>query len=129
MELRDDRHCFVCGEKNSCGLNLKFELEGDVLKTRFKPDKKYQGYADIVHGGVIGLILDEMLVNLPWKLGIKAVTAEYTVRLKKPVYIGEELEFTSRVIDDKGKLIIAEADAKKNDGTLVATATGKCVRV
>lgn len=129
MELSDDRHCFVCGEKNAHGLKLKFDLEDNVLKTRFKPDKKYQGYADILHGGIIGLILDEMMVNLPWKLGMKVVTAEYTVRLKKPVMINEELEFTSRIVDNKDRLIIVEAQAKKPDGTIVATASGKCMRV
>lgn len=129
MELIDDRHCFVCGEKNISGLKLKFDLEDNTLRTRFKPDKKYQGYADILHGGIIGLILDEMIVNLPWKLGMKVVTAEYTVRLKKPVNINEELEFISRIIDNKTRLIIVEAQAKKLDGTIVAVAVGKCMRV
>lgn len=129
LKLMDDRHCFVCGENNLYGLKLKFDLEGDVLKTRFKPDKRYQGYADIVHGGIIGLILDEMMVNLLWKLGMDVVTAEYTVRLKEPVFIDEELEFTSRKVDDKGRLITVEAQARKLDGTLVAVARGKCMRV
>lgn len=129
MELIDDRHCFVCGGKNISGLKLKFDLEDNTLRTRFKPDKKYQGYADILHGGIIGLILDEMIVNLPWKLGMKVVTAEYTVRLKKPVNINEELEFISRIIDNKTRLIIVEAQAKKLDGTIVAVAVGKCMRV
>lgn len=129
LELIDDRYCFVCGEKNPYGLRLKFDLEGDILKTRFKPDKKYQGYKDIVHGGIIGIILDEMIVNLPWKLGMKVVTAEYTVRLKKPVSVGEEVEFTSRILENKGRLLIVESQAKKLDGTIVAVATGKCIKV
>lgn len=129
MRLVDDRYCFVCGEKNQHGLRLKFDLEGDILKTRFTPDKRYQGYADIAHGGIIGLILDEMIVNLPWKLGIEAVSAEYSVRLKKPVYINEELEFTSRITENKGRLLTVEAEARKADGTLVAVAVGKCLRV
>ncbi|GAG82024.1 unnamed protein product, partial [marine sediment metagenome] len=29
----------------------------------------HQGFKDIVHGGLIGLILDEIMVNLPWKMG------------------------------------------------------------
>jgi len=129
LKLIDDRHCFVCGEKNAAGLRLKFSLEGDTLKTRFKPDKRYQGFAGIVHGGIIGLVLDEIIVNLLWKLGISAVTAEFTVRFKMPVHIDEELEFTSRVLDKKGRLLLVEAQAKGLDGTLVAIATGKCMRV
>ena len=129
MELKDDRHCFVCGEKNPIGLKLKFNLDGETLKTQFTPDKRHQGYENIVHGGLIGLILDEMLVNLPWMLGNKAVTAEYTVRLKNPVYVGEEVEFESRIIEEKGKLFIVEAQAKKQGNILVAKATGKCMKV
>lgn len=129
MKLSDDRHCFVCGEKNPEGLKLKFELSNDILITKFKPTKKYQGYEDIVHGGIIGLILDEMIVNLPWKLGMQVVTAEYTVRLKKPVRVGEELEFMSKILEEKGRLIIVEAQAKKLDGTVVAIASGKCMKV
>jgi acyl-coenzyme A thioesterase PaaI-like protein len=119
----------VCGEKNPYSLKLTFDLEGEILKTRFKPDKRFQGYVDIVHGGIIGLILDEMIVNLPWKLGMKVVTAEYSVRLKKPVYINEELEFKSRIVEDKGRLLIVEAEAKKLDGTLVAVCSGKCMKI
>lgn len=129
MELIDDRHCVVCGEKNPSGLKLNFELDGNTLKTTFKPDKRYQGYADIVHGGIIGLVLDEMIVNLPWKLGMKVVTAEYFVRLKKPVMVGEELKFTSRILEEKGRLLIVEAEAEKTDGVVVATAVGKCMKV
>lgn len=129
MELRDDRHCFVCGEKNIHGLKLKFDLVGNTMKTTFRPDKKYQGYADIVHGGFIGLILDEMMVNLPWKLGMRVVTAEYTIRLKNPARINEELEFTSRIAEDKGRLVLVEGDAKKSDGTIIALAAGKCMKV
>ncbi len=129
MELRDDGMCFVCGKKNPIGLQLDFRLAGQILHTSFVPEKKHQGYADIVHGGIIGIVLDEMLVNLPWLLGKKAVTAEFSVRLKKPVYIGEEIRFTSRIVKEQGRLIFTEAEAKKADGSLVATAAGKCVKI
>ena len=129
LELSDDRYCFVCGEKNPVGLKLKFSLKDNVLTTRFRPGKEYQGFTNIVHGGIIGLVLDEMIANLPWMLGIPAVTAEYNVRLKKPAIVNEELEFNSRIVGQKGRLILVEAGARKEDGTSVAVATGKCIRV
>lgn len=128
MKLEDDRMCFVCGEKNPDGLQLKFTLDGEVLKTRFKAEKKYQGYTDIVHGGIIALVLDEMMGNLLWRSGIPAVTAEFSVRFKQPVYVGEELEFASRIVK-KGKLILMEARAQKIDGPVIAVASGKCMKV
>lgn len=129
MDLSDDKMCFVCGEKNQHGLKLEFSLEKKVLKTRFKTEKKYQGYTDIIHGGIIALIMDEMMGNLAWRLGIPAVTAEISVRFKQPVYVGEELEFTSCITKEQGRILLMEANAKKVSGTIVAKATGKCVRV
>ena len=129
IKLEDDKYCFVCGEKNPYGLKLTFDLEGRTLKTKFKSEKVHQGYKNIVHGGIIGIVLDEMLVNLPWKLGIEAVTAEYTIRLKKPVYIGEELEFTSNILKEQGRLLLVEACARDIKGEIVATASGKCMKI
>ena len=129
MNLSDDKMCFVCGEKNQHGLLLEFSLEKKVLKSRFKTEKKYQGYTDIIHGGIIALILDEMMGNLAWRLGIPAVTAEISVRFKQPVYVGEELEFASCIIKEQGKILLMKAEAKKIGGTIVAVATGKCMKV
>lgn len=128
MELLDDGMCFVCGKKNKDGLGLTFNLDGDVLRTSFTPQKKHQGYTNIVHGGIIAIVLDEMLINLPWQLGMKAVTAEFTVRLKQPVSVGEPLEFWSKIEKQKGRFIQTYAEAKKTDGTIVAAARGKCIK-
>lgn len=45
--------------------------------------KEFQGFVYVVHGGILGTLLDELMANLYWLKGIKAVTAEYQVRLKK----------------------------------------------
>jgi len=84
IKLEDDKNCFVCGNKNSYGLQLRFTIDKDnAMHTEFMPQKHHQGFKDIVHGGLIGLILDEIMVNLAWKMGKNAVTAEFNVRLKK----------------------------------------------
>lgn len=129
MELRDDGMCFVCGKNNPVGLKINFKLTGHVLTAQFIPEKKHQGYADIVHGGIIAIILDEMLVNLPWLLGKQAVTGELVVRYKQPVAVGERLNFNSYIVREKAKLLLVTASARKDDGSLVAVAEGKCIRI
>jgi hypothetical protein len=32
--------------------------------------KEFQGFANVVHGGILGTLLDEVLVNLYWLRGI-----------------------------------------------------------
>ena len=78
MKLEDDSISFVCGTKNNSGLKLEFLLnkEGRSISTEFIPQKMHQGFKDIVHGGIIGLILDECMVNLAWRLGMHAVEGE-----------------------------------------------------
>ena len=62
-KLEDDKHCFVCGEKNPNGLNLTFSFREGKVVTEFILHKTYQGYKDIVHGGIISTLLDESMVK------------------------------------------------------------------
>ena len=132
MQWIDDGMCFVCGKKNPDGFKLDFEIKDNkTITTQYTPEKKYQGYADIVHGGIIAMLLDEVMETLPCKiLNVPVASAELTVRFKKPAKIGETLFFTGEIIGDINKKIInTKAEAKTLDGTLIAFATGKCVRV
>ena len=131
MKLEDDHHCFVCGELNNSGLKLRFDLDKNKrsILTGFVPGKAHQGFKDIVHGGIIGMILDECMVNLAWKLGIKAVTAEYTVRLVNPAYIGRKLLFSSRIVSEKGRMLIIEGDCREEGGERIATSFSKCLKI
>jgi len=126
----DDDYCFACGMSNPKGLKLEFQLDPDnTLRLKFTPDKTYQGFKNVTHGGILGLLFDEMMVNLPWKLGMKAVSAQFSVRLKQPVPTGTELEFACRIKDERGKLIRLEAHAKNPSGQIVAEAEGTCVKM
>lgn len=128
--LKDDGHCFACGEKNKQGLNLKFEIdENNRIHTEFTPQKQHQGFKDVVHGGIIGLVLDEVMVNLPWKMGKNVVSAEINIRLKKMAKVGERLIFTAWIEKEDKRVIYTASDAKKDNGEIIASATAKCVRL
>jgi len=130
MELADDRWCFACGEKNPGGLKLRFTLDEEkALHTSFIFLKEHQGYTDIVHGGFIGLILDEIMLNLAWRLNIHAVTAELELRFKKAVRVGETVQFKGWLGERKGRLLLAEAEARDSAGEIIAAAKAKCIVV
>lgn len=123
--------CFVCGKENEYGLKLDFEFdrENKTLSTKFIPEKKFQGFKDIIHGGIIGLVLDEVMGNLAYKLGHNAVTSELTYRLKIPAKAGEEIFFSGKILDDTKRVITAEATAKNADGKMIAVAAAKLLKV
>jgi acyl-coenzyme A thioesterase PaaI-like protein len=130
IEWLDDHYCIACGKDNPIGLKLEFVIEGDTIHADWIPDKRFQGYADIVHGGMITLVLDEVMVNLPWrKLGVPVVSAEMTVRLKQPGKIGEKIRFSARMDDPNRKIILTSGLAQGEDGRVIAEATAKCVKV
>ena len=124
-----DGYCFVCGRKNPIGLKLDFSLDGEVMTTEFIPRKEHQGYMDIVHGGIISTLLDEIMVKLAIELGMPAVTAQMDIRLKKAAKVGEKLTFSAKILENTNKLLVAHAQAITDDGEIVAESTGKLVRI
>ncbi|MBI4845441.1 MAG: PaaI family thioesterase [Candidatus Omnitrophica bacterium] len=130
IELRDDGFCFVCGKKNDKGLKLKFDLvQGARICCEFPTQKYYQGFSGIIHGGIIGMVLDEAMVSLLWKLDKQAVSAELNLRLKKPVYVGERLFIEAWIAREEKKIVYTLADCKNEKQELVASASAKCMRV
>ena len=130
LKLEDDHMCYVCGKENRQGLRLHFEHpEKGRLKTTMVFLKHHQGFKNVVHGGMLAMVLDEMMVNLAWKEGIPAVTAELTVRLKKPLKVGEKVYLEGRFEGSKGRLLYASSTAKNDRGELVASAKAACIRV
>ncbi|MFN3477074.1 MAG: PaaI family thioesterase [Candidatus Methylomirabilales bacterium] len=130
MAWENDDMCFVCGQRNEHGLQLRFQLVGsDRIRTEFTPEKRFQGFKDIVHGGIVATVLDEVMVDVAYLRGILAVTSKLEVRLKKPAKVGEKLLFEARILKDRGRLLDVEAQARKEDGMVVAEAKAVLVKV
>jgi len=126
--LEDDHYCFVCGEENPSGLHLKFTLCDGKVKTEFVPQKIFQGYKDIVHGGIIAAILDEAMVKAASMQGKQAVTAEITIRFKNPLMAGEKAVIEAHIVRTNKKIIETAAIIKKPDNTPVAEGHAKLLR-
>lgn len=125
--LEDDGWCFACGRENPHGLKLTFEEKEGALTTTFRFSRKHQGYAGIVHGGLVGCVLDEVMVNLCWRRGLHAVTAGMELRFKKMVRVGETVFFRGWIEKQKGPLVITGAEARIGDGTVAATTRARCI--
>ncbi len=130
LELEDDHMCFVCGSKNPSGFKLQFEHpKKGLLRSSVVFSKEHQGFKDIVHGGMIATVLDEMMVNLAWKEGIPAVTVELNVRLKKAAKIGENILLEGRLGKSQGRVLHASSEAKNEGGEILASATATCILI
>ncbi len=134
LKLEDDFMCYVCGKNNPQGLRLDFEQpEKGRLTASIVFSKHHQGFKNIVHGGMVASVLDEMMVNLAWKEGLPAVTAELNIRLKKAILVGQKVLLEGRFEKvgewGKGRVLYASATARDEKGEILASATATCIRI
>lgn len=122
----DDLHCFVCGPANPIGVRLALEYDIPARRSHatWTPRPEFQGWAGVLHGGILAALLDEAMVNLAVMCGMKAVTAEMTFRLARPAKIGVPLEIEGHIRERRGRYVLAEAEIRDAEGR-VARAQGK----
>ena len=128
VSIETDIHknfCFGCGEHNPIGLKLKFRLEEGILKAEIKPEKVFQGWPGLVHGGILALILDEAMNNVGFLNGIPCITATMNIRLRQPVKVEQTLDVTARITRQTRKLLESRAEISLKDGTVVAEGHSK----
>jgi acyl-coenzyme A thioesterase PaaI-like protein len=131
LPLDDDDYCFCCGSENPIGLRLAFEETPEGrMRTLWTPRKEHQGFKDIVHGGLVATVLDEVMVRLLYLREIHAVTAAMETRLIHPVRWGRSYRFEGWIGEDRGRAIVTEGEAfDAATGERVASGRATCVRV
>src|SRR3989442_145688 len=118
--------CFVCGDENPRGLNVRFEVEAGVVRTRFVPEADHMGYHGRVHGGVLSALLDETMGWAPCVVKKRfCVAVELVIRFLKPAPIGRPLVVEGEMTADRGRLWEARGAIRDEAGQIYARGTGK----
>lgn len=53
--------CFICGLENPVGLHLHiYEVEPGIVETTYTAPDHFQGYPNVLHGGIVGALIDEV---------------------------------------------------------------------
>ena len=86
----DINMCFGCGKKNPIGMKLEFLDFDKSVRARWMPTELYQGYPNVLHGGIIAALLDEVGAwYVSVKIGTAGVTSEMNIKYLNPVYINK----------------------------------------
>jgi len=125
------RSCFACGESNPIGMKLTIETDGRIVRTRFVPRDEHVGLKQTVHGGIVSTLLDEMMA---WACAVHTrrftFCAELNVRFLRPLRPAEEITAQGELIANRrDRLYEAKAELRDQQGTVLATATGKYLPV
>lgn len=125
LEIRDDS-CFCCGKDNEKGLHLKYTYpeEGKSRASLVIPDY-FSGWNDITHGGFLSMLLDETMAHACRGKAEMAVTAEMTVKYRKPVRTGEEVVLEGEVVSVRSRIVETAARVVLPGGDTAAEGRAK----
>ena len=92
---RDDYSCFGCSPKNECGLQLEFFEDNDEVVSFWEPQKHFEGFDNVLHGGIQATMMDEVAA---WEVFIHVKTGGMTTKM--------EIQYKKTVYTNKGKITI-----------------------
>ena len=115
----------VAGDCNPHALPLKAEVtpDGGVrAELAFRP--MHEGPPNSVHGGVTAMILDHLFGTAAAVAGRLGMTAQLTVRYRRPTPYGEPLVADAAVTRTEGRKTWVDGRIATPDGTVLVEATG-----
>lgn len=125
----DDGNCFACGPSNPIGLHVHFDRAGDAngVFARLTLAPEYQGWRGIAHGGIVMALLDEAMAHAAGFAGHRGVTANVSVRFRKPVPLEQTIEVRGHVTWQRRNVLGVKAGVFDTSGQELARAEGSFV--
>lgn len=103
--------CIGCSPNNNAGVKMIFYEDGDEIVSVWKPESRFQGWHNTLHGGIQTLLMDEIAAwTVARKLQTTGVTSKIEVRFRKA------LNTTDKYLIVKASVL----DVKRNIATLKA---------
>ena len=117
--------CFGCGLDNPIGLHLDgFAPDGNGIVASFTPRPGYQGFAGVLHGGILASLLDETLAWTAMMIaGSYVVTGSLQIKYRKPAPAEAGYTLRGQIDEQRGRRITMSGSAEAA-GTVVAEASG-----
>ena len=129
VRLHPHAGCVVCSSQNEQGLGLSFKsLPDGSVEAMFDCNQAFQGYHNVLHGGITSTLLDGAMTNCMFAHGIHALTAELNIKFRHPVACCQPVTVRAWITRSSSKLHLLRAEISQN-GLIMATATGKFVRI
>lgn len=124
------RSCFVCGQDNEQGMKARNYVHDDLVELPFTAPHSFAGWRTVVHGGLVATVMDEVMT---WAALVGSrkpcYSAEFTVRLIKPLRPGTECVAEGRMTRGRGRIFHTEAVLKDTDQEVYARAEGRYMLV
>ncbi len=119
-----DNYCFVCGKNNPRGFKIavRYLEEEAAAETELALPREYQGWAEVIHGGILSTLLDELMAHAVWRFAGPGLTLSMEVRFHKPLKPGELIRVRGVLHTKEGSRRYAEGEIiRLGDGSRIAS--------
>lgn len=119
--------CYFCGTENRHGFGIRYAVDGKTgaVGGTFVPDEYLCGYPGILHGGLQGALLDDVMY---WAVAhaqqTSSVTLELRTRFVKTASLGGRFLLRATCRSAEGRKAWAAGTLQSPDGDTVAEAEG-----
>ncbi len=119
--------CFACGQTNPSGLHMQFFSDGSRLYSTLTPALHFRGWHNLLHGGVISTILDEIMawaaIHFLEKFPLsKSIQVEFL----RPTYVDQEITASGWLQEWTGKReVLMNGSLQDQDGQILAQSQGR----
>jgi len=101
------------GRLHPAAVGLDVRREGKTaIVASVRVDRMFQGPPGRVHGGILAVLLDELMGTVIRMIGRRAYTARLTVDFRAPAPIDAELTFRAWLEDQQARKITMRADGR-----------------
>jgi acyl-coenzyme A thioesterase PaaI-like protein len=120
------RSCWVCGQDNPLGLRARSWKVGDTVQLACTPRREHAGWSDVVHGGFVAMVLDEVMTWAAILGGrVPVFAADVGIRMQEPLGPGTPCTAVARMTRNRRRIIDTEAWLEGDAGRIYARATGR----
>ncbi len=123
-----DNYCFVCGKDNPQGFQIQVRYSEAELaaETELSIPREYQGWADVIHGGILATLLDELMAHAVWHFAGPGLTLGMEIRFHKPLKPGELIRVRGVMHTPNGSRRLAAGEIIRiADGQRIASGTSR----
>jgi uncharacterized protein (TIGR00369 family) len=120
-------YCVVCSQRHPLGLHTAYRAVSEhAVEARFSCGKSYEGYRNVLHGGIVSALLDGAMANCIFAKGLEAYTVDLRIRFRTPVEVGVDATIRGEWLKQDGKLHLLQASIVQS-GKVRASARAKFI--
>ncbi len=110
--------CFGCCKENPIGVHMEFFEDGDEIVCFWKPETHYQGWVNVLHGGILCTLIDETAAWVVFrKLQTSGVTRHIDIKYAKAVMTTEvEISIRAKLLEQRHNLATIMVSLKNSSG-------------